>query len=173
MATFHVRSLESSDFAALQQLERALFGESDSAGVLCPHYLRLCTEFFANTCCIALADGRPVGYLLCFVRDREAYCTTLAVSAAYQRTRVTSMLLAAFVTEIVDRVDVVWFTVDPNNAPARALHRMLGAAEVGLVNDFYGPGDHRLVSKIDRSMLERLRPKYERLGLLPRIARAA
>lgn len=162
-----VRPLCSEDFEALRQLEADIFGAADD-DVLCPHYLRLCTEFYADTCFIALADGRPAAYLLCFVRDREAYCTTLAVRPEFQRTRVTPMLLAAFVQKIVDRVDVCWFTVDPDNVAARGVHAWLGASEVGRVKDFYGPGDERIVSRIDREQIERLRPKYERLGLIPR-----
>jgi ribosomal protein S18 acetylase RimI-like enzyme len=172
MTRHRVRSLNSGDFEALRQLEADIFGAAD-ADVLCPHYLRLCTEFFGDTCFLALADDRPVGYLLCFVRDREAYCTTLAVRTEFQRTRVTPLLLAAFVRTVIDRVDTCWFTVKPDNAAARALHRMLGATEVGNLQDFYGPGDERIVSTIDRTSFELLRPKYERLGLIPKRAVAA
>jgi ribosomal protein S18 acetylase RimI-like enzyme len=172
MQRFTVRTLCSDDFLALQQLEMDVFGAAGD-DMLCPHYLRLCTEFYGDTCFLALADGRPVGYLLCFVRGREAYCTTLGVRTEFQRTRVTLMLLAAFVNAVVDLVDTCWFTVKPDNVPARALHAMLGAAEAGRVRDFYGPGDERIVSKIDRSQFEKLRPKYERLGLIPKPAVAA
>jgi len=162
-----VRPLCSSDFPALRQLEADVFGAAGE-DVLCPHYLRLCTEMFDDSCFMALVDGNPVGYLLCFVRDRDAYCTTLAVREEFQRTRVTPSLLAMFVQNIIEKVDVCWFTVKPDNVAARQLHRMLGAGEVGRLRDFYGPGDERIVSKIDRQAFERLRPKYEKLGLLPR-----
>jgi len=65
-------------------------------------------------------------------------------------------------------------TVNAANAPARALHKMLGAIEVGRKRDYYGPGDERIVAKIDRAIFEQMRPKYERLGFIPpRTAEAA
>lgn len=123
MTRYQVRSLCSEDFEALRGLEAEVFGSADGA-LLCPHYLRLCTEIFADTCFLALAGGRPVGYVLCFVRDREAHCTTLAVTAVFQRTRVTLLLLAELVHTIIDRVDACWFTVKPDNEAARSLHRI-------------------------------------------------
>jgi ribosomal protein S18 acetylase RimI-like enzyme len=166
MSRYTIRPLTSDDFATLAKLEADVFGAMGEE-VLCPHYLRLCTEIFHQSCFIAFDADRPIGYLLSFVRDRVVYCTTLAVIPEYQRGRATVQLIGAFVRHIIDRVDECWFTVKEDNAPARALHGMLGAHEVGRRKDFYGPGDERIVSKIDRATFERLRPKYERLGFVP------
>ena len=173
MNHYTIRTLVTDDFPVLATLEKDVFGAMGEE-VLCPHYLRLCTEIFSSTCYLALDGDKPVGYLLSFMRDREVYCTTLAVIPEYQRTRVTMQLIGAFVRNVIDRVDACWFTVKEDNAPARALHRMLGATEVGRRIDYYGPGDERLVSKIDREAFERMRAKYERLGFVaPRAVEAA
>jgi ribosomal protein S18 acetylase RimI-like enzyme len=167
MAQFEVRTLEKTDFEALARLEQEVFG-AQGESVLCPHYLRLCCEFFADTCFLVLADGVPVGYLISFVRNREAYCTTLAIAPAYQRTRAVALAIRAFLTAILDRVDSCWFTVEEKNLAARNLHRMLGAVDVEVRRDFYGPGDDRIVSRIDRTRFEALREKYARMGLVER-----
>lgn len=165
MARYSIRPLQSSDFETLMTLEDTVFG-AQGEQVLGPYYVRLCCDFFAETCFLAFADERPVGYLLSFLKGREAYCTTLGVHPDLQGTRLTLRLLMAFTRTIVDRVDMCWFTVDEGNAAARALHRVLGAEEVGVRDDFYGQGQPRIVSRIDRAGLERVRGKYERLGLL-------
>ena len=169
MATFQVRTLMKTDFEALAGLEEEVFGAQGQA-VLCPYYLRLCCEFFADSCFLVPADGVAIGYLLAFVREREAYCTTLAIAPAYQRTRAVALAIRAFLSAILDRVDSCWFTVEENNLPARNLHRMLGAVDVEVRRDFYGPGDDRIVSRIDRSRFDALREKYARMGLVERPA---
>jgi ribosomal protein S18 acetylase RimI-like enzyme len=172
MAHLEVRALTPHDFPTLQLMEREIFGSAGEE-VLCSYYLRLCTDFFSHTCFVAFSDGTPAGYLLSFMRDNEAYCTTLAIYPKHRRTRVITMLIGAFLRAILDHVDSVRFTVKPDNIEARALHRMLGAIEVETRTDFYGPGDERIVSKIDRATFERMRPKYERIGILERSEPAA
>ena len=79
MSDYEVRSLEPCDFDTLMGLEEALFGAKGEK-TLGPFYVRLCCDFFKETCFVAFADGEPVGYLLSFVRGREAFCSTLAIA---------------------------------------------------------------------------------------------
>jgi ribosomal protein S18 acetylase RimI-like enzyme len=169
MAQREIRSLRQDDFAELMRLEEEVFGAAGE-GVLGAYYVRLCCEFFAETCFAAVEDGKIVGYVLCFAKGSEAYCTTLAVASDRQGSRVAVQLLRALVGGLSSRVESCWFTVKEDNLAARSLHRTLGATEIGFRDDFYGPGDRRLVSRIDRAGFEALRGRMERLGLVEREA---
>ncbi len=169
MARREIRTLRQDDFAELMSIEEEVFGAAGE-GVLGAYYVRLCCEFFGDSCFAALEEGKIVGYVLCFLKGREAYCTTLAVAPGRQGSRVALQLLKALTGALLDRVDSVWFTVKEDNLQARSLHAALGATELGLRDDFYGPGDRRLVSRIDRAGFERLRGRMEKLGLVEREA---
>jgi len=165
MAERTIRPLRPEDFPLLMKLEEEVFGR-EGESVLGPYYVRLCCEFFTDSCFIALDGDAPAGYVLAFVNGREAYCTTLAVAPPYQGSRIAFLLVRALVASISDRVDSCWFTVKEDNLQARSLHEALGASEVGVREDFYGPGDRRLVSRIDRESFDRLRSRFVRMGLV-------
>jgi ribosomal protein S18 acetylase RimI-like enzyme len=167
MAHREIRPLRQDDFAELMKIEEEVFGAAGE-GVLGAYYVRLCCEFFTETCFAAVEDGRIVGYVLCFVRGPEAYCTTLAVAPGRQGSRAAVQLLRALIGKLSASVESCWFTVKEDNLAARSLHRALGASELGFRDDFYGPGDRRLVSRIDRAGFEAIRGRMERLGLVDR-----
>lgn len=169
MSRYTVRPLTPDDFELLMGLEEEMFGQ-DEDGTLGPYYVRLCCEFFGDGCFLLEASGEPAGYLLSFNRDRESYCTTLAIRPRFQGSRAVVRLLKAYVAAIADRVDACWFTVEPGNAAARALHEMLGAKEQEVREDFYGRGKSRIVSKIDREAFDALRHRFVKLGLVERSA---
>jgi hypothetical protein len=166
MPDYDVRALEPSDFDTLMVLEQELFGDAGHK-TLGPFYVRLCCDFFNETSFLAFADGEPVGYCLAFVRGREAYCSTLAIVPAHQRSRLVFRFVQAFIGAIASRVDTIWFTVEEANADARALHATLGARETGVHGTYFGPGEPRIISRIDRVAFEKLRARMRRLGLLP------
>ncbi|MEZ4454343.1 MAG: GNAT family N-acetyltransferase [Nannocystaceae bacterium] len=164
MNRYHARTLVRDDFPRLMALEERLFGGCHE-GVLGPYYVRLCCDFFAESCFVVEHEGEIVGYLLAFVRGREAYCTTMAVLREHQGTRALIALLASFVEVVIDRVDSCWFTVEADNRAARSVHAILGARDERIEPDFYGPGRPRIIARIDRGGFSRALPRLARLGI--------
>jgi len=161
-----VRPLASSDFVHLRRLESEMWS-GDAAGQLCPHYLRLCTELYADWCFIAMDGERPVGYVLNFPSGKAAYCATLAVHPDYQKGRANYLLIRSMVSKLVSEgMEECRFLVEPDNHDARSVHQSLGARVVEEVQDYYHAGDRRLWSVITREDMERIRNRYSRLRLV-------
>ena len=130
MAHREIRQLRQDDFAALMSIEEEVFGAAGE-GVLGAYYVRLCCEFFPDSCFAALEGGRIVGYVLCFLKGREAYCTTLAVAPGRQGSRVALQLLKA-----LDMGPVI--AVDPSPEKRRIAEQIgveLEAAKTCMTSD--------------------------------------
>jgi len=97
---YEIRPVGSGDFVHLRRLEEEIWS-GDTAGVLCPHYLRLCTDLYADWCFIAMDGDRPVGYVLNFPKGKVNYCATLAVHPDYHKTRVNYLLIRAMVKKLI------------------------------------------------------------------------
>jgi ribosomal protein S18 acetylase RimI-like enzyme len=163
---FTIRTLESADFQNLQRLENEIWSE-DPTGQLCPFYLRLCTEHYADWCFICFEGERPVGYVLNFPRGKVNYCATLAVHPDFQKSKANYLLIRAMVVKLLQEdMEECRFLVEPGNWDARSIHESLGARVISEVQDFYRKGDTRLWSTITKDDLERIRAKYTRLRLV-------
>lgn len=128
MSPIEVRILRSRDLASLLELEDRIFGRTGER-LLGPDFLTMCCEHFADTCFLALEDGAPIGYLLCFVRDREAYCTTLALLPRHRGGPAAFLLAQSLLEALAGRADTCYFTVGDED-PAGGVLSGLGAVPV-------------------------------------------
>lgn len=166
ISRFTIRALESADFHDLQRLENEIWSD-DPTGQLCPFYLRLCTEHYADWCFICFEGERPVGYVLNFPKGKINYCATLAVHPDFQKSKANYLLIRAMVVKLLQEgMEECRFLVEPDNWDARSIHESLGARVISEVQDFYRKGDTRLWSTITKDDLERIRAKYTRLKLV-------
>ena len=149
MRARRIRSLQSDDFPELMRLEEEVFGASGES-VLGPTTSGSAASSSPTPASSPSERGRAVGYVLTFVRGREAYCTTLAVAADATALPRAIQLLRALVGAIAGRVDACWFTVKEDNLAARALHAALGARERRDPRRLLRARRRRIVSRIER-----------------------
>lgn len=143
-----IQTLTTEKFQDLLSLEESIW-ESQGEKTLCAHFLRLCTEFYPDICFIAYQDQLPVGYILNFKRDQQIWCATMAVHPQFRGTRVLLKLLDATTKRCRDlKIEEVYFTVTPDNSLAIKIHEKLGAKFLRIHEDYYFPGDRRLLGVI-------------------------
>jgi [ribosomal protein S18]-alanine N-acetyltransferase len=133
------------DLAALAALDGGVFG----AEAYPPFFFRQALDVFGPLLLVAEAEGGGVaGYTLGAIAagSAEGWVLSLAVAPAHR-----SRGLARALTEaVLARLEAagaarVLLTVDPENRPAIALYERLGFAAVGGEDDYFGPGERRLV----------------------------
>ncbi len=87
---------------------------------------------------------------ICSLEPGRVVLVDMAVSEAYRRTGVGRRLLTMSMDGLrQDGMKVLELTVSPDNVPARALYKALGLSEAGFFSNEYGPGEDRIVMRVD------------------------
>lgn len=96
---------------------------------------------------VASSDGLIVGMLqFDRISSNSWELLTLAVSASYRGMGIGKALIEQLFLELNKSPYLVGVNclTSPNNLPMQALLESFGFIQVGLVQDYYGPGKHRL-----------------------------
>ena len=96
----------------------------------------------------ALAVGETTGFILCRAMAGDSEVLTLAVAPSHRRQGVGRGLLEAALAEAGRRgAEAMFLEVAADNAPALALYRSVGFAQVGLRRGYYPDGADALVMR--------------------------
>lgn len=117
----------------------ALYGRSFATPLDAAHFARELRNAVADYVVAAAADGAVLGFAGAWQQDDEAHVMTIAVEPRRQGEGIGGRLLAALVEAAAARgLRCMTLEVRTGNAPAIALYRRFGFAEVGRRPRYYG-----------------------------------
>ncbi|QEL56695.1 GNAT family N-acetyltransferase [Chromobacterium paludis] len=140
-----LRQARRADLAAVFAIEQAVFGSH----VYPDFFFRQALDLWPDWFWLALDPaGQPVGYALGAPSQQpdELWLLSLALLPACRGQGAGKALLQAALAAMQPRADDIRLTVDPAN-PAAALYRQLGFVEIGREDDYFGPGEARLLMR--------------------------
>jgi [ribosomal protein S18]-alanine N-acetyltransferase len=134
---FSIARLTARDAPALERLHREDFSRPWSAAEFETLLLQPSVFGFAAVETGKLKNG-AVGFVLARLAAGEAEILTVAVSRACRRLGLGRRLMDAVLRELhAQRAEALFLEVDETNAPAIALYRRLGFANVGRREGYY------------------------------------
>lgn len=143
-----IRLFREEDFNAVCSLEQGEKGSPYSAAV----FVRQASVIFASLFFVAMVGGQVAGYIIGATMPQspgDGWILRLKVTPLHRRkalgTDLLAMLLWAFGEAGVTRVSL---TVAPDNYPAISLYRASGFEETGLVPDYFGSGEDRILMSL-------------------------
>lgn len=139
-----LRSCEIVDVPTVTKLDNEVFGAHGYPVCAIRQFADLADSLFV----VAADEHHIIGYSLILpsIRAAEGWLVGLAVHQDRRREGIGRELMS----NCLDRAQgiglrTVRLTVDPANAPAKALYKSLGFAVDSFVDDYFGPGEPRLV----------------------------
>lgn len=145
-----IRKIEPDDFKHLLVIESESFDSGYS-----PYFIKMIPILYGNTSFIAVKGRSAQGYGMAAIEQgnpRRAWLMSLAVRPKYRGAGLGEKLITHILKSLAEaKVSDVLLTVTPNNTKAVDLYQRLGFDTVKLLQDFYGPGEDRLLMKINIS----------------------
>lgn len=139
-----LRPLREADLDAVLALEAELFGPLAWSRASYLEELRHPSRHYLA----ATSRGTLVGYAGIFIAS-ESQIMTIGVHPDYRRQGIATALLTALIDVARHRRSrEVWLEVRADDPGAQALYRAAGFEEVGLREDYYGPGIHARVMRL-------------------------
>ncbi|NHI01249.1 GNAT family N-acetyltransferase [Oceanimonas sp. MB9] len=139
----NIRPATRADLAAVHGLECAAFGEHGYPDF----FLRQAWDLWPGSLLVAESENELLGYVLAGRGEvaNEGWILSLAVAPAARGRGLGRQLLQVAVTALESQgCKRIKLTVLPDN-PALHLYHSLGFAEAGREEDYFGPGEPRLV----------------------------
>ncbi len=133
-----LRSYLPSDFETLYRIDQICFPKGISYGRF---EMKVYLRARGSYCLLAESGGNVAGFILAELAPDEGHIVTLDVLEEYRRQRIGSLLLSAAEKEMTSRGGSrMVLETATTNAAAIALWKKHGYRQLGIVEDYYGPG---------------------------------
>lgn len=143
-----IRKLEPDDFRHLLVIETESFFSGYS-----PYFIKMIPILYSNTSFIAIKGKSARGYVTAALEQnnpQRAWILSHAVRPKYLGDGLGERLMLHVFDALRElKVEEVLLAVGPDNKGAMDLYEKLGFAQGKLLKDFFGPGEHRKLMKIN------------------------
>jgi len=139
-SSIQLRSYLPSDFETLYRIDQACFPRGISYGRF---EMKVYLRTRGSYCLLAESGGHVAGFILAELAPDQGHIITLDVLEDHRRQGIGTLLLSAADEEMISRggQSMVLETATSNQA-AIALWKKHGYHELGILEDYYGPGQN-------------------------------
>jgi ribosomal protein S18 acetylase RimI-like enzyme len=133
------------DFTRVCMLER----KKEECGYPAAVFVRQMEELAPSTFFVARSGGNVIGFAVGAISgngNRDAWVLRLRVLPGYQRKGIGSALMSRLIRALASTgAGQVFLSVSPENVAARRLYEKLGFSTARNIENYFGPGEDRLI----------------------------
>jgi ribosomal-protein-alanine N-acetyltransferase len=147
---FIIRPYHEGDFPSVSLLEESGLHEPYRSAV----FIRQMAGVCAGTFLVAVREDGVIGYTIgTFVQHNPAEAWILRIGVREDMRRIgagTALLRAVMDVLYTYSVQTIRLSVSPGNQPALSLYRKQGFVQEKCIQDYFGPGEDRIIMKKER-----------------------